>query len=78
MTETDLRNEISQRAPQMRVLTIGKLFNSDDLDAVVQDRRGQYLWSVWRRQTDPPAIAPTPRHRPVELPRITSGQLDLF
>jgi len=75
MTETELRNEIARRAPQMRVLTIGALFGTEQLDAVVEDRRGQYLWSAWRRQTDPPAIDAAPERTEA---REAAGQLNLF
>jgi len=70
MTESSLRNEIARRAPHLRVLTVGLLFGGKDLDAIVEDRRGQYLWSVYRREMNPqppePAVA------------TVSGQLSMF
>jgi hypothetical protein len=68
MTEADLRNEIARRAPHLKVLTVGTLFGREDLDAVVEDRYGQFLWSVYQRQVKEPAPAARP------LP----GQLSLF
>ena len=78
MTETELRNDIARRAPQMRILTIGALFGNEQLDAVVEDRRGQYLWSAWRRQTDPPAIAAAPEVSDAPEAREAADQLNLF
>ncbi len=59
MTETDLRNEIARRAPHLHVLTVGTLFGREQLDAVVEDQRGQYLWSVYAAELDPQPIEPT-------------------
>ena len=70
MTETTLRNEITRRAPGLKIVSIGRLFGGKELDAVVEDRRGQYLWSVYERELNPqppePALAPLP------------GQLSMF
>jgi hypothetical protein len=70
ITETTLRNEIARRAPEMKILLIGALFGGTELDALVEDRRGQYLWSVYRREMNPqppePAVA------------TVSGQLSMF
>ena len=68
MNETTLRNEIARRAPHLRVLTVGLLFGGKDLDAIVEDRRGQYLWSAYSRELDP---------APIAMP-IASGQQTMF
>jgi hypothetical protein len=64
-----LREEIGRRAPHLRIVQAGALFTSG-LDAIVEDRKGQYLWSVYARELDPqpPAAAAEP------LP----GQRNLF
>lgn len=55
MTETALQNEISRRAPGLKIISIGRLFGGKELDAVVEDRRGQYpnpLSRPWHRCPD--------------------------
>ena len=52
MTETELRNEIARRAPDLKIIQIGGMFGSK-IDAIVEDCRGQYLWSVYARELNP-------------------------
>jgi hypothetical protein len=71
MTESELRAEIKRRAPHLEIIQAGSLF-SRGLDAIVQDPRGQYLWSVYSRELNPQPIAEVPASPP--LP----GQKSLF
>ena len=70
MTEASLRNEITRRAPALKIVSIGRLFGGKELDAVVEDRRGQYLWSVYERELNPQPPEPAPAPLP--------GQLSMF
>jgi hypothetical protein len=65
-----IQSEISRRAPHLTIVRLGALFGRDALDAIVQDRRGQYLWSVYARELDPQPIEPSPAP--------LAGQLSLF
>ena len=50
MTEQELRDEIERYAtPKLRVVQIGRLFCSE-MDAIVENETGQFLWSAWRRE----------------------------
>lgn len=51
MTETELRAEIEREAPHLKILQIGELFGRG-LDAIVENRWGQCLWSVYARFPD--------------------------
>jgi hypothetical protein len=48
-----LRAEIARRAPHLKIVLIGALFGRATIDAVVEDGRGQYLWSVYERELNP-------------------------
>jgi len=63
-----LRNEITALAPDLEICSVGILVGQCDLDAVVSDRFGQYLWSHYRKEHDLHA----------ETAHVLPGQLSLF
>ena len=69
--EASLRKEIAHRAPHLTVLSVGPLFGRTQIDAIVEDRHGQYLWSTYARELDPQPIAPAEAD-------LLPGQLNLF
>ena len=46
----ELRAEIARRGPELTIVAVGRLFG-DAVDAIVQDRWGQSMWSVYRKFT---------------------------
>ena len=73
MTETALRNEITRRAPHLKIVTVGLLFGGQTIDAIVADSRGQYLWSVYAG-----ILAPQPIESIDLAPAPLGGQKRLF
>ena len=51
--ERQLVQEIRSLAPAVTILTVGTLFANPELDAIVADRHGQPVWSVYRRYLPP-------------------------
>ena len=70
MTESTLRAEITRRAPHLKILRVGQLFGDPAMDAIVEDSRGQCLWSVYARELDPQPIA--------QADQVPTGQGSLF
>ena len=70
---TALRQEIARRAPRLKIVQIGLLFGKNEPDAIVEDARGQYLWSVWNRYCNPP-----PRNPELPVSLAMPGQKSLF
>ncbi len=59
MSEQQMRSEIE--AAGMRLLQIGRRFGSE-LDAIVENDVGQFLWSAYRRETIVRTASPSMRH----------------
>ncbi len=64
----ELRAEIARRAPELTIVAVGRLFG-DAVDAIVQDRWGQSMWSVYRKfhGLGEPVVAPEPARQPAPL-----------
>ena len=77
MTEAALCAEIRRRAPHLTIDHVGKLSVGMDLDAIVSDNVGQYLWSSYANELCPePIVTRTSRYR--EMVSTLPGQKILF
>lgn len=72
ITESELRKEIARRAPDVRILRIGPLFNRS-IDAIVENKWGQHLWSAYESQ-----LESEPTQQATQSVEPADGQLSLF
>ena len=83
MTAEQLTAEIQREAPHLRIVQVGELFGHG-MDAIVQNRWGQCLWSVYQKYPDElpgrnlsgPGAVPLTREAGAATSR--SGQKSLF
>ena len=68
----ELRPRLPGRAPELTIVAVGRLFG-DAVDAIVQDRWGQSMWSVYRKfhGLGGPVVRREPARQPAPLEQLS-------